>query len=290
MPAKRPPTRKQLAARKKFVKMVRARAKAARAAKRNAGAKSVTRRVSRISAPSRKRATRRNARKAITIVKNGHRLHGAAAQAVINSRKKKNPKRRGTLLSSRKPASLKNGPKRVSSPLRRNRGFWSGHIKRAVGRRLHAPIRFGRRRKNSGTPAGIEAIQETFLGRGVRRSWEADAPQGTPRHVAALGELTCLETETETFDFEEGEAILGANARGDLFVVSDVAIEPDEDFGHIEEIRYVAKKDHIDGKKVEYYHKFGEEGGAQPKLKTDGDGMLHIVGGSYTIEAEGITD
>lgn len=41
----------------------------------------------------------------------------------------------------------------------------------------------------------------------------------------------------------------------------------------------------------EYEHAFGEEGGRLPELAVDVDnGKLHIVGGSYRVEARGIVD
>jgi hypothetical protein len=314
MPVKRKPTRKQLAARKKFVKMVRARARASRAAKRNAGAKSVTRHMTRTAAPSRKRATARNARKAITVVKNGRRLHGAAAQAVINARKKNSGKRAGTLLSGRKKNSgrkvVRLSPSKQGGVHRRtraykrvgNKGFWSGQIKRAVGRRLHAPIR--RRRNQS---SAIEEVHQRFLGRPIDNTFEIEAPDGTPKDVVVMPLTLLVTDEGEEFAFKEGEAFLGIDTSDHLHVLGDIHIESNADLGHIEEVRYVAQKDHLNPgglhirgsrrrrrrnstEPIEYYHYFGEEGGTLPKLKTDDEGMLHIVGGSYTIEPEGITD
>jgi hypothetical protein len=229
-----------------------------------------------------KSAVSRRRNHGATCIKNGKRLHGAAAQAVLNSRKrstKRAPtKRRGTLLSERR---------RNRSRVKVGNGLFRSAARRAISRRLHSPI--GRRRRNQ-APAGIEAIHQSFLGRPTDAVETMAAPDGTPRDVAVLGELVQLKSETETFDFEPGEAQLAANARGSLFVLGDCSVEKNTDFGKLCELSYVAEKDHLEGNEVEYYHQFGEEGGRPPKLHTDKEGMFHIVGGSYSIQPEGITD
>jgi hypothetical protein len=145
------------------------------------------------------------------------------------------------------------------------------------------------RRRNS-TPAGIKAIHESFLGRPTNRTDLKPAPAGTPRDVAKLGDLVKLISEIETFNFKTGEAILAANARGDLFIVGDVVVESNTDFGELWQIEYKAVKSHLDNRMVTYHHRFGEEGGKLPRLRTDKDGRFHVVGGDYTTEAEGITN
>lgn len=350
-----PPTPKQLKARRKFVRMVRAGAKLARAAKRNSAAGERRHRASSFYVPptrkSRKPAKkrgvlrraagavrsglrtqagvmalsrRRNRKKGVTVRKNGHTLHGAAAQAVLKSRRKhssstgkatagrRRSKNRVTVrrnghtlhgaaaqavLNSRKRSTKRSTTKRrgtLLSERKKNRrrvkvgnGIFRSAARRAISRRLHSPI--GRRRRNQ-APAGVEAIHRAFLGRPTDAVSTMPAPDGTPRDVAVLGELVQLKSETETFDFSPGEAQLAANPRGDLFVLGDCSVESNTDFGRLHELSYVAEKEHLEGKEVEYYHKFGEEGGRPPKLRTDREGMFHIVGGSYSIQPEGITD
>ena len=60
--------------------------------------------------------------------------------------------------------------------------------------------------------------------------------------------------------------------------------------GVLDEVTYETVKDHLDGELVAYTHEFGEEGGVPPLLCADGGGNLFIVGGDYTIAAEGIRD
>lgn len=346
---KKAPTVKQLRARAKFVKMIRARARAAKAAKRAAGVKRPARRTVFGRKPLVKKATarRRNVsakKTTATVRKNGRKLYGAAALAVLKSRgskKRATTKRRNAeTQSSAHPISVRhyyrsggpgyasawkraeskgqqrlfkmNGAKKNSrkrgtllSGRKKPNGIFRSAIRSAVSKRLSAPVRFGRRR-NSGTPPGIEEMHEKFLGRATKSSYDIIAPAGTPKDVAVLGELTALKTEDEEFHFDKGEAFMGADAKGNLYVLGEVQVEANTSFGEIEEIDYLARKDHLKanpfnwrhrrkarrnpGQLIEYYHEFGEEGGALPKLKSDSDGMLHITGGSYTIEPEGITN
>lgn len=316
MPVKKKPSVKQLRARAKFVKMVRARARAAKAAKRAASKRPVVRQrnwslrkktyrvgggLGTVKARSKKGA--RKAWRKLTgnpspsVTKNGRKLYGAAALAVLKSRgskKRVNPKKRGVMLTSRKKPN----------------GIFRSAIRSAVSKRLSAPVRFGRRKRNGNAPEPIEAMTQKFLGHPTDPAREMDviAPQGTPRDVARLGDLVLLKTDTEEFAFEDGEAYLLADGRDNLYVgfASDAdvnSIEPNTNFGHLEQVNYVAQKDHLNprnrrhsrkkrrnGEPIEWFHHFGEEGGQLPKLQSDADGMLHIVGGSYTIEAEGITD
>lgn len=268
---KKPPSVKQLRARAKFVKMVRARARAAKAAKRGTG-------------------KRRN-------VEQGY-MAGGVFHPIRSS---------SDYSAKRAHEAVKKKARFATKGKKRNprNGIFRSAARAAISRRLTKPIRFGRKR-NQGTPVGIEQMHEKFLGRPTHGTHEIIAPQGTPHDVAVLGELTKLKTEDEEFLFEKGEAYMGADAKGNLYVLGDVQVEANTSFGAIEEIDYLARKDHINparirgsrrrkarrnpGTLVEYYHFFGEEGGSLPKLKTDGDGMMHITGGSYTIEAEGITN
>lgn len=293
-----------------------------------------------------KRATRRNAgtRKKITatVRKGGRKLYGAAAAAVLASRagrkKKANPRKKTMLDFIGSGKYGKRGTRRYRDLAPRGKGskahrraygsplgagyHWTPQstkkrklpngifrtaARQAISRRLTKPIRFGRRR-NSAAPAGIEQMHEKFLGRPSSGSFEIVAPQGTPKDVAVLGELTKLKTEDEEFVFDKGEAYMGADSKGNLYVLGDVQVEANTNFGEIDEICYLARKDHLQenpqrirgsrrrkarrnpAQLIEYYHHFGEDGGTLPKLKTDSDGMMHIAGGSYTIEAEGITD
>lgn len=265
MATKKPPTRKQLAARKKFVKMVRARARAAKAAKRAATkrpVRRVTARSTRKPGASRKRTANRSAKNPVVVVRNGKRkgngiFRTAARQAIS---------------------------RRLTQPIR-------------FGRKR-------RKRRNSETPPAIAQLHEDFLGVPVKSTSEVAAPDGTPIDVMVCGPLTQIVSEIETFDFDSRDgAKLGADSKEKLHVLGDIHVESNADFGKLLEISYVAAKPHLENPRrrrngwhrrkrngrVEWFHKFGEGGTALPRLKTDREGMFHICGGGYTIEPEGIT-
>lgn len=345
------PTRKQLAARAKFARMVKARAKAAATAKRAAGyrkvkgmwvapktqnpkgqkhgfwvsgqsakrSKTITKYVKAkskkhaISKTSRKiggfktstlqarpapwhsesftgtavgKSIRRHKRKVakrgnpLSVIKNGRRLYGAAAAAVL-------AKRAG-------------GKKRATT--KRN-GIFTRTAKAAISKRLTQPIRF-RRKRNSSTPAAINDVHKMFLGRPSTKSFSVKAPSNTPADVAVLGPLVCLKTRDEEFAFSKGEAWIATDGKAQkLYILGDKyagGIEPNSNFGHITEIRYEARKDHINPFKwkrrrrnaqvTEYFHHFGEVTGVRPRLQSDKERLLHIVGGQYSIKSEGIVN
>jgi len=60
------------------------------------------------------------------------------------------------------------------------------------------------------------------------------------------------------------------------------------DLGEISVIEYAATKDHLDGKPTLYYHRMGEDGGEKPHAVVNGEGLLLIEGGDYTITSRGI--
>lgn len=63
------------------------------------------------------------------------------------------------------------------------------------------------------------------------------------------------------------------------------------DFGEADGICYLTAKQHIgSGKRFEYVHAFGEEGGRKPRLCVDHEGMPVLRGGDYKIRAEGIVN
>lgn len=61
------------------------------------------------------------------------------------------------------------------------------------------------------------------------------------------------------------------------------------ELGRVEAIEYATTKKG-DGPSI-YRHRFGEEGGRKPTLAVDPQTRdLHIVGGSYAVQAKGIVD
>jgi hypothetical protein len=309
--AKNPPTAKQLRARKKFAAMAKRRGREARAAKRAAG-QSVKRQANKGQAGKRrnadqrdfqmnpsKRAIRRNPSKATSTHRygnyGGHTIYAETSDysgELIRFTVDQGAKSFYTLKEATDYIDRQPNPRRA--------GVVRSAARSAVHKFLTKPRHFGRKRNPA--PDGIEQVHEKFLGRPTdpKQAREMVAPKGTPTNVAGLGELTYLKTPDETIRFKRNEAILAANARGDLFIVGDCRVESNADLGPLMQIGYLAKKDHLNpgrghrkrrnGGLTEYIHNFGEEGGRPPKLKTDNEGFFHLIGGSYTIQAEGITD
>jgi hypothetical protein len=289
---KKPPSPAQIRARRKFVAMVRARAKAARAAKRNAPATSSPSHRKLVAYAKRKKARaslpKRPARKAVTVRKNGRVLHGAAAQAVLNSRNKKSRRRNTDKRDASHPIEVshhyRKGPAGYLTPWQRAEKQGQQRLFKMNSRKARGVLLTGRNRRHNDSAADLRA---TFSGLPQDKVTTVIAPEGTPAHVVAMGELLQLKTTRETIDFDKGEATLAVDAREKLHILSPVgnngAFDALEDLGEIKEVTYSANKH--DGSGIqEYYHDFAEEGGSKPRLTTDREGMLHIKGGSYTID------
>jgi len=198
------------------------------------------------------------------------------------------PKKKKSVAGSKRARKPKATKKR-GGLLRRAGRNWLAGMRTMGGVSAVARSRRNTTRRRNETPQGIQAIHEKFLGRPSRKSFTIVAPKGTPADVAVLGGLVELKSQTETFGFAPGEAHLGADPNGRMFVLGNVRAEPHHDFGELVELSYTARKAHLDDKLIEYFHRFREDGGIPPKLTTDAEGAFHILGGSYTIERAGIT-
>lgn len=152
-----------------------------------------------------------------------------------------------------------------------------------------------RTRRNPAADQSVIDRFEAFSGRQYNESNTEimEAPASAPSELALIGDLIQIKTDLNTFDFaSEDEYHLATDKHGKLFIVGGYGetFEASANAGEIYEITYGARKPHIEPGYMHYYHKFGDEGGAKPTLKTDSDGRLLIVGGDYTIEPEGITN
>ncbi len=296
----RPASPAQLAQRKRFAAMSRARSKAAKAAKGSTNPRRVSKRT--------KRARKIVRAKRQQIVY--RRQHGAP----VKGKFKWNPAGlapkyqrmyAAILASIRKRGEYPGREKEVAA--RTVEEFASkGTVKNPTARRVLArhyrngvllnkraakpagKLPNGRRRSNSA--AGADVLRQTFVGRKTRKLVSAPAPTGTPQHVTGLGSLVEIETTKEVFGFSPGEAMLVADPSGQhLHIVGNVRTDPGQDFGEVECVTYNATKRHLDNKPTDYFHDFGEDGGKRPRLVSDEEGMLKFRGGAYSIEAAGIT-
>lgn len=136
-------------------------------------------------------------------------------------------------------------------------------------------------------------LYETFSGKKARRENSVTAPTGTPANVAKLGTLRLIETANgRKWKFRgAGAPILAADHRHKLHVVGgSYRMNPTGmECGEIVRLEYETDKPHL-GQTTPaiYFHALGEETGERPTLRIDGDGLMHIDGGAYSIEADGI--
>lgn len=148
---------------------------------------------------------------------------------------------------------------------------------------------------NPGGQARRKAVKlyETFSGKKAKRQNTVSAPDGTPAHVAKLGTLRLIQTsDGRTWKFNgPGAPILAADHRQKMHVVGGKyrANPPGCECGEIVRIEYETDKPHLGQPTTAiYYHELGEETGERPVLTIDDEGHMHIEGGAYSIEADGI--
>jgi hypothetical protein len=361
MPAKKATKKKnsapspaQLRARRKFIAMAKARAKAARAAKRAAAqalkpAKRATtpKRATKKAVTKRRNAESRDAQHPIHVRdywqgRRGYktqwqRAHEAGqgqlfkvrnpAPAAIKAHIKKLEKERERLkkrtaqewarlerfgnLWPQYPAgsAMHRGylasAKKAKSEAQRLEGQ-ARDVERMIERAYKALERSQpHRAQNPGPAAKAKGNFESFRGRPSLKTDVVKAPKGTPKDVAALGQLAKLKLKNGTvlkFGKGPGAPYLAEDNRGKLHIVGghyrintgqrrrnpDGAI----DMGEIKVIEYYADKQHLtgNGDEVLWYHHLGEEGGQKPHLVVDAEGLGHIEGGDYYIRPEGIRD
>jgi hypothetical protein len=249
--ARKNPSAKQLAWRKKFGRLVRAGAFRKGTKKRNPVAK--------------KRATTGNS---VSVRRNGKKLFGAAAQAVLKSRKKRS-----------------NGGSAIHRLVNKKRG---------VARKTNSPKRMTASVKRTRRNPSTGELYEQFQGRAPVESFEVIVPDGAPRDGYVLGVLGEIATNKETITFDPNEAFLVADKNNNLYVgltkATNNGFDANENLGEIKSISYVTIKDHLEGEEIEYVHKFGEEGGDRPVLIANEKTQLEIVGGDYFITEDGIRD
>lgn len=336
------PSPKQLAARRKFAAMSKARARERRAAVKKA--------VTRPAKTNRTQATNRKKKHPSTLRKHGmsrtqqlkkklgkKRTYGAFGlsreRAMDRSKRggghkaarRAKGKRSGPIIGkgaggkffgTRLPNSRTSGDTRseVRSPTRTSTstrartagnvtvtgGAGRGATTKVTIARGTRPVKNSRAQSRKNKPkkpirrnSAVNEVFRTFVGRDSANINEVDFPNGSPTNLAQLGLLTELKSETETFQFAESERVfLAADGRGNLYVGGkQQPVEPNTSFGKLLGISYVCKKTHIEpGKTIEYVHKFGDEGGKCPTLRSDKEGRFTIKGGTYTVTSAGIAD
>lgn len=151
-------------------------------------------------------------------------------------------------------------------------------------------------RKSKRNPS-VAAIAEKFQGKTDGAIEEFHAASSAPANLARAGKLVFLKVGAKTFRLPGAMVAIAPNEK--LWIVSKRApvfstkAKPGEglDVGEITQICYETAKSHIgEGKRFEYVHEFGEDGGKRPHLIIDHEGMPILHGGDYKIRAEGIVN
>lgn len=143
----------------------------------------------------------------------------------------------------------------------------------------------------------ITVLSKTFQGDADGSVQEEYAASAAPKNLARAGRLVFLKVAGKTYRIPGATVAIAPNNK--LWIVGSRAplfntkAKPGEglDVGEVSHICYETAKKHIgDGKRYEYVHEFGEEGGRRPHLIIDHEGMPILRGGDYTIKAEGIVN
>jgi hypothetical protein len=179
-----------------------------------------------------------------------------------------------------------------------------------AGKRGKTPMR----KRNGDYTREAAQMYKSFHGESAKQLTEIVQAIEETADFAKLGDLRKLIISTAgakfeiEFDQDEGDknnVILASDPAGkQLYIiggdqnVDDLAeelgldLDKDQlDLGEIEQVEYFTRKGFDDFKPVTYFHKMGEEGGELPLLVYDTKNeQLHVVGGSYVVKPEGITN
>lgn len=145
----------------------------------------------------------------------------------------------------------------------------------------------------------LREVAETFQGKASGTISEFKAADSAPSDLARIGRLVFIKLAGRGKQLSVPGAMVAVTKAGKLWIVGSRApmfnrkAKPGEalDFGEIDKICYETAKAHIEpGRRVEYVHSFGEEGGRKPRLLIDHEGMPILRGGSYQIKSEGIVN
>ena len=160
-----------------------------------------------------------------------------------------------------------------------------------------------RRRNQSDTTEAIRLFQ-SFHGRDPKEIAEKQESAAMRLEYTALGDLEYLIVKPEgggavQINFEGDGVKLASSPNGkQLYLIGGTqnlssmldkfTDDPEKDFidlGEGREVQYLARKIHGDFQPVSWYHKFGEENGALPRLMYDKlKRRIFFVGGEYYID------
>jgi hypothetical protein len=146
----------------------------------------------------------------------------------------------------------------------------------------------------------VAEMSERFQGRAVGNAHEYQASDSAPSNLSRAGKLIFLKLQGGKQVRMPG-AMIAIDPRSErLWIVGNrtplftrKAARKGEalDYGEVAQVCYETAKAHVgSGKRFEYVHTFGEDGGKRPHLLVDYEGMPILRGGDYRIKAEGIVN
>jgi len=165
--------------------------------------------------------------------------------------------------------------------------------KRAAKKATRKATKPARRNPNA-TEQAKQQFKE-FHGYAPGKSVQVYVPESAPTEgLSTLGEFYNFTFEGGGDVRPAGKVYLLRDLKGRLHLGGTQAgavmtNEPAGLIGTIKRIEYIAAKPHLnEPNKIIWFHRAGEEGGAQPRLYSDGKGGLLVKGGDYYITPEGI--
>lgn len=155
--------------------------------------------------------------------------------------------------------------------------------------------------KNNPGDTAMSQKFETFQGRKPTNVTSVWTPDGTPKNIYKLGDLYALKVVGRAVEIDYRKELTGkvwnleADRCDNLYVTKggpsfekDSSIEEGlvRPLGELQYVVYETEKVHLgDKKSVPYIHRFSHP---RPVVGVDRKGAVHILGGGYEIEREGI--
>jgi hypothetical protein len=181
-----------------------------------------------------------------------------------------------------------------------NASFYSG----AANRSSRAPRGKSNTRRNSSDGEQAVKLFESFHGRDAQEVLEKQRSAAMRLDYTALGDLDYIKVRTPldqvaTFNFEGDKVKLASSPDGkQLYLIGGnqnlascldaESLQKDLiDLGDAIEVQYRARKIHSNFEVTSYYHKFGEDTGAVPRLLYDKlKREVFFAGGEYFIDTK----
>jgi len=175
--------------------------------------------------------------------------------------------------------------------------------KRRSRKARHSPLATRHNPESSDTSQAVKLFA-SFHGRDPKEIAEKHESAAMRLDYAALGDLDYIKIETPIgqvaeLNFEGDGVKLASSPDGkQLYLIGgnqnlSGALEADSlqkdfiDLGEALEVQYIARKIHSNFEPTSWFHKFGEKGGARPRLMYDKlRKRIYFVGGEYFINAK----